>query len=195
MGNKVVNSKESSVKRRKILKSIATGSGAIIAGQSLPDNWAKPVVNAVMLPAHASTTDDTGSQPPGITTTSAPAPTPPPCDIVGEYCWVQPSFMTNISVQTDGSITITRIRTAGTAAQRGRTWVGTGMASNGAQGGTFAIQAHRTLPAPERPGNVRDFTGTLICGETTISGTFDNPNNRTPPRDYDATQDACRANS
>jgi len=41
--------------RRKLLKSLAAGSGAIIAGKSLPDNWIKPVVDSVMLPAHGQT--------------------------------------------------------------------------------------------------------------------------------------------
>lgn len=41
--------------RRKLLKSIAAGSGAIVAGKSLPENWKRPVVNSVMLPAHAQT--------------------------------------------------------------------------------------------------------------------------------------------
>lgn len=47
--------KQSSESRRKLLKSIAAGSGAIIAGKSLPESWAKPVVDSVMLPAHAQT--------------------------------------------------------------------------------------------------------------------------------------------
>jgi len=41
--------------RRKLLKSIAAGSGAIVAGKSLPDSWSRPVVDSVMLPAHAQT--------------------------------------------------------------------------------------------------------------------------------------------
>ena len=41
--------------RRKLLKSIAVGSGAIVAGKKLPDSWSRPVVDSVMLPAHAQT--------------------------------------------------------------------------------------------------------------------------------------------
>jgi hypothetical protein len=41
--------------RRNLLKSIAAGSGAVIAGKSLPESWSKPVVDSVMLPAHAQT--------------------------------------------------------------------------------------------------------------------------------------------
>ena len=47
--------KKSSESRRKLLKSIAAGSGAVIAGKNLPENWARPVVDSVMLPAHAQT--------------------------------------------------------------------------------------------------------------------------------------------
>ena len=41
--------------RRKLLKGIAAGSGAVIAGKSLPDSWSRPMVDSVMLPAHAQT--------------------------------------------------------------------------------------------------------------------------------------------
>jgi hypothetical protein len=47
--------KKSNESRRKLLKSIAAGGGAIIAGKSLPENWSRPVVDSVMLPAHALT--------------------------------------------------------------------------------------------------------------------------------------------
>ena len=45
--------------RRKLLKSIAAGSGAIVAGKNLPESWSRPVVDSVMLPAHAETTTPT----------------------------------------------------------------------------------------------------------------------------------------
>jgi len=41
--------------RRKLLKSITAGSGAIVAGKSLPESWRRPIVDSVMLPAHAQT--------------------------------------------------------------------------------------------------------------------------------------------
>lgn len=50
---------KSSESRRKLLKSIAAGSGAVIAGKSLPENWSKPVVDSVLLPIHAQTTATT----------------------------------------------------------------------------------------------------------------------------------------
>jgi len=43
----------SDTSRRKLLKSIAAGSGAVIAGKSLPESWSRPIVDSVMLPAHA----------------------------------------------------------------------------------------------------------------------------------------------
>jgi hypothetical protein len=46
---------KSSDSRRKLLKSIAAGSGAIVAGKSLPESWKRPVVDSVILPAHAQT--------------------------------------------------------------------------------------------------------------------------------------------
>ncbi len=45
--------KKSNDSRRKLLKSIATGSGAVVAGKSLPESWIKPVIDTVLLPAHA----------------------------------------------------------------------------------------------------------------------------------------------
>jgi hypothetical protein len=41
--------------RRKILKTIAGASGAIVAGGMLPDKWSRPMVDAALLPAHAQT--------------------------------------------------------------------------------------------------------------------------------------------
>jgi len=45
----------SNEQRRKLLKSIAAGGGAVIAGKSLPDTWHRPVVDAVLLPVHGQT--------------------------------------------------------------------------------------------------------------------------------------------
>jgi hypothetical protein len=47
--------------RRKLLKSIAAGSGAIVAGKNLPEKWTRPVVDSVMLPAHAQTSESAPS--------------------------------------------------------------------------------------------------------------------------------------
>ena len=59
-------SKKNSNTRRKLL----IGLGSTIAGASqLPKSWSKPIVNSVILPAHAATSEDTDS---------SPTPTPPP---------------------------------------------------------------------------------------------------------------------
>lgn len=42
-----------SIGRRKLLKSVVAGGGALTVAKTLPDQWARPVVDSVMLPAHA----------------------------------------------------------------------------------------------------------------------------------------------
>ena len=46
-------------KRRKILKTLILGSGVAVTSKSLPNAWRKPIVETVLLPAHAGTTDIT----------------------------------------------------------------------------------------------------------------------------------------
>ena len=41
--------------RRKLLKSLTLGGAATVTAKSLPGEWKKPVVNTVVLPAHAQT--------------------------------------------------------------------------------------------------------------------------------------------
>jgi len=47
-------------RRRKALKTIVIGGSLVAIGESLPDSWRRPVVNSVLLPAHAKTS---GSEP------------------------------------------------------------------------------------------------------------------------------------
>ncbi len=58
-----MTNKKSNDNRRKLLKSIAAGSGAVVAGKSLPESWSKPVIDSVVLPVHAETTNETTSAP------------------------------------------------------------------------------------------------------------------------------------
>lgn len=48
--------------RRKALKSTLIG-GVVISTSVLPDKWKKPMMNSVMLPVHASTTETTTNPP------------------------------------------------------------------------------------------------------------------------------------
>jgi len=57
----MADDKKTKENRRKLLKSLAAGGGAIIAGKTLPEKWTKPAVDAVMLPAHAQTSVGTYS--------------------------------------------------------------------------------------------------------------------------------------
>ena len=94
-----------------MLKTIAAGSGAIVAGKSLPESWSKPIVDAVVLPAHAETTDETITDPTTTVspTTSTTTTTQGCCLIAETYCTSlgnQQGFI-EISVTTEGNITVT----------------------------------------------------------------------------------------
>jgi hypothetical protein len=39
--------------KRRLLKSFALGGGAVVAGKSFPESWVRPVVESVVLTAHA----------------------------------------------------------------------------------------------------------------------------------------------
>ncbi len=53
---KKIEDHERQASRRKLLKSILAGGGVAAAGRALPEQWTKPVVDSVLLPAHAQTT-------------------------------------------------------------------------------------------------------------------------------------------
>jgi hypothetical protein len=42
-------------KRRKALKNILAGSGTVVSAAAMQDKWARPVIETVILPAHAQT--------------------------------------------------------------------------------------------------------------------------------------------
>ncbi len=58
---------EKTLGRRELLKALAAAGGAVTASSLLPGEWAKPVVEVGVLPAHAQISEGT-----------APAPTPAP---------------------------------------------------------------------------------------------------------------------
>ena len=78
--------------RRDALRKILAGTGVVAGAKALPEKWTKPVVNSIIVPAHAQTTGPeqtttTTAAPP--TTTAEPTPTtttttteaPPPRDL------------------------------------------------------------------------------------------------------------------
>ena len=87
-----MNNKTSNKKRRKLLRSIAAGSGVAVAGKLLPDAWSKPVINSIILPAHAQMTEQEC------------------CNIAGNFCASVPTngapVFIDIEVISDGSIAI-----------------------------------------------------------------------------------------
>jgi hypothetical protein len=75
------NDTESVPSRREALKKIAIGGTIAFGGAALPPRWTKPIVDKVLVPAHAQTSPPprtTASPVPSPGTTQSPAPTPPP---------------------------------------------------------------------------------------------------------------------
>ena len=56
-GSEVKSPEDKNSGRRKLLKSVVAGGGAATVAKMLPDQWARPVVDAVMLPSHAQTSN------------------------------------------------------------------------------------------------------------------------------------------
>ena len=82
--------------RRKLLKSIAAGSGAVVAGKSLPENWTKPVVDSVLLPTHAQTSPCTS------------------CLVAATYCEGSGTGSITATVTVNGTVTVVHPRGTGT---------------------------------------------------------------------------------
>ena len=43
--------------RRKLLKTVVAGGGAVTVAKMMPDEWSRPVVDSIMLPSHARTSE------------------------------------------------------------------------------------------------------------------------------------------
>ena len=149
-------------RRRQLVASIATGSGAVIAGKQLPESWSKPVVNSVLLPAHAETTDEVISD---ATTTLAPTTTADPCcEIAGTYCgYFGDGRAIQITVESNGALLI--------ELDYGKQ---TFSSSVECGGGTF----NTAVDNPGAPPGSTVVTGTVVCnlqpiaGEVIISGSL-----------------------
>lgn len=127
--------------RRALLKSIAAGGGVIVAGKTLPDKWAKPAVEAIVLPAHAETSP------------------PECCDIAGLFCGDVvssqdfPDQPIQISVSADGTVVIDLPRDESATT------------SVPCFGGDFD-----TVTNPQTTMRFR-VTGTVNCNSNSVSGT------------------------
>ena len=80
--------------RRKLLKSLAAGSGAVAAGTQLPSEWIRPAITTVILPAHAETTET-------IETTQSDS-LPASFSVPGAHQYVVPAGATSITVAMSG---------------------------------------------------------------------------------------------
>ena len=49
-------SEKSNEGRRRLIKKLAIGGGVATTASSMPTKWVKPVLDSVILPAHAQTT-------------------------------------------------------------------------------------------------------------------------------------------
>lgn len=84
------------VSRRKMLRALGGGS-ALAVGGALPDQWTKPAIQAVMLPAHAQTTPTPGDGP----GESLPPGTPP-----ADCQCVSISILSTSASRSDGTATV-----------------------------------------------------------------------------------------
>ena len=80
---------ENKSSRRRIIKTAVASTAAISAASQLNGGkWSKPVLDSVVLPGHAATTDDSGNLP-GEGTTPNPCPNPLLC-AAGPLGYVRP---------------------------------------------------------------------------------------------------------
>lgn len=92
--------------RRKLLHILATGSGVFAALTILPDRWSQPIIEFVVLPAHAQTSNP---EPPSEPLPADPLPPSPTTytlaasanPLNGPTCWVE-SIMATMSPAVAG---------------------------------------------------------------------------------------------
>jgi len=183
--------KKSNDSRRKLLKSIAAGSGAVIAGKSLPESWSKPVVDTVMLPAHAATTaaDSSSTDNDCCLTGGSYCGT---VDLNQDFPWVGIQIIVNANGTVDAWANWGGPQYHGTD-----TILCTGGSFNITA--TYVSQPGGELEAPSEggSGNIAlaphtvTITGSVVCGQDTITGTY---NDGRGSRNYTVTltQGKCR---
>jgi len=96
-----MNEKVTSNHRRQLLKAASVGGGTYITVQSLPKSWTKPLVNSVVLPAHAQ------SSPPQPKPTELPTTTvaPPVVSCLGDQFSLGSGAIERIELLFDGDLT------------------------------------------------------------------------------------------
>lgn len=139
--------------RRKLLKSIVAGSGAVVAGKSLPEGWTRPVVDSVMLPAHAQTSPGGGAGGGGGT-----------CLVTGDYC-------AGTGTGPGAGSMVVRVSADGTIAVFIGNQVPGTDSIDPTTGGSFAVVINSGAGSGSGGGTIT-VTGTVACGGTTISGTI-----------------------
>lgn len=80
--------------RRKLLKGLVVSSGVIVSAKLAPETWTKPIINAVILPSHAQTSE---IDPPMCET----------CLVEAIYCEGSGMNSITVEVSTDGTVIIT----------------------------------------------------------------------------------------
>lgn len=58
--DKKLNQNKEVKDRRTLLKGLVAGSAVVTGSKALPETWAKPMTDAIILPGHALTTTDAG---------------------------------------------------------------------------------------------------------------------------------------
>lgn len=104
---------EGTLLRRRLLKSIVVSGGAVVAGKGLPETWSKPLIDAVLLPAHAQTTPACASDTTFSETLSSGelcpavtgAPVPDPAPFVFNWPGLTPAGTGTLTVTARGDIT------------------------------------------------------------------------------------------
>ncbi|GEM_PF-3285392 len=145
-------------KRRNLLRSLTLGAGSLTLSQ-IPHSWIKPVVQAVILPAHAQTSDDVVS--PEIDIRGGDGT---PISIPNGSTTPNPGNNTDLGIATNGSSSQFFIFNTGTA---DLTFTGTPLVEITGEGWSLV-----TPPVnPISPGN-DDFFSIQFTNPMTVSGPF-----------------------
>jgi hypothetical protein len=76
--NEISGSDSRQQARRRLIKALAGAGGIFAAGKTLPENWTQPVVDSVMLPAHAQATGVNRNYAGPVSAAAASGPGPAP---------------------------------------------------------------------------------------------------------------------